>query len=448
MVKPDSAVWLKQTLITLLGGIDEGIHIINEAGITVYYNSQAGAIDGLDHDAVIDRHILDIYPSLSAESSTLLKVLSTKSPIYNKEQTFTNYKGVRVTTVNSTLPIIVENRLVGAVEISKDYTKVRELSEKYVDLQARAFDKNGELAAIQAGARSTFADIIGQNVRMVELKSMSRRTADKDSTILIVGEAGTGKELFGQAIHNASNRNIHPFLVQNCAVLPEAMLEATLFGTTDSSYSGAKNRSGLLEIAHGGTLFLDEVSSMSLRLQTKLVRVLQEGYVQRIGEQQVRQLNVRLIVAMSMDPLDAIRRGQLQEDLYYRISVVTLRVPPLRQRKEDLSLLIHHFLHFYNQIFGMKVMGLSEEATQIFYTYDWPGNIRELQLAIEGAMNVVLGDVIAPEHLPHHLRESLGVYGNAPSLAIAEEMLSKGASLHQTLAEIEEHLIKYALNIT
>lgn len=448
MARTDSAPWLRQTLLTLLCAIDEGVHVIDHTGVTVYYNAQAAEIEGLEPDAVLGKHILDVYPSLSESNSTLLQVCMTKRPILSQQQSFSNYKGKRITTVNTTMPIIIDNRLVGAVEISKNITAVRELSEKLVDLQARGLNGSPEERREEfPTARSTFTDILGQNPRMIELKSQAQRSAQTDSSILVVGESGSGRDTLAQAIHNASKRRNRPFIEQNCHAIPQAVLEATLFGTTRHSFTGAENRPGLFELASGGTLFLDEINSMPLALQMKFHSVLQEGVVRRIGDSKERPLNVRLITAMSIDPLIAVQREQLREDLFYRLNVVSLRIPPLRERRDDIVLLAQHFINMYNKAFNRKVIGLSDSVTGIFNTYPWPGNVREMQHALEGAMNLAEGDLILPEHLPLHIRDGmLSASLMSERLHPESPSLESGKSLHDILAEVEARLVEQAMH--
>jgi len=448
LARTDSAPWLRQTLLTLLCAIDEGIHVVDDTGVTVYYNAQAAELEGLEPESVIGKHILDVYPSLNAENSTLLQVCRTKRPVLTQQQSFTNFKGQRATTLNTTLPIIIDNRLVGAVEISKNITAVREMSERLIDLQARVFDRSSESASDDRPiARYTFRDIVGQNPKMVELKSLAQRSAATDSAVMVLGETGTGKELVVQAIHNASRRRAKPFVAQNCAALPETLLESILFGTTRGSFTGAENRPGLFEIANGGSLFLDEINAMPVTLQAKLLRVLQDGMVRRIGDSKVRPVDVRVITAINEKPYDAMRKGTLREDLYYRINVVSIHLPPLRERRDDCLLLAQHFIDHYNRTLGRKVIGLSEQTARIFTTYEWPGNVRELQHALEGAMNIIEGDVILPEHLPLQIRE-----GNTPGYGLASASgavesytLATGQSLHDALTEVEMRYVEQAM---
>ncbi len=433
----------EHTLEVLLRLVDVGVHVVDANGVTRYFNDAAAKLEGLDPSQVIGRHILDVYPSLDGQSSTLLQVASTLQPVLNHQQSFTHYKGNRITTINSTWPIVVEGQLQGVVEVSKDITEVRQLSERLVDLQARIFEQSPKKSERQT-TRYTFDDLIGQDKAFVNLKRTALRAAASSSSVLVWGETGTGKELLVQSILNASPRGSKPFIAQNCAALPETLLESILFGTIKGSFTGAENRPGLFELADGGTLFLDEINAMPPSLQVKLLRVLQERYVRRIGDSRVRPVDVRIISAMNIDPWQAVQQGQLREDLYFRINVVQLQIPPLRQRPDDLPLLVHHFLDKYNRQLGKQVLGLSDEVEQLFHTYSWPGNVRELEHAIEGALNISDQDIIELAQLPAHLVRAENA-NQQFGFSDAAVTLQPGQTLRDTLAEVEIHLIEQAM---
>ncbi|MGE5590141.1 MAG: sigma-54 interaction domain-containing protein [Bacillota bacterium] len=407
-------------LQAILGAIDEGIHVVNRQGITIFYNHAAASLDGLDATEVVGKHVLEVFPSLSYETSTLLKCVKTGQAFLNEEQTFTSYKGDRITTLNSTWPVVVDGERVGALEVSKDLTRIRELSERVVDLQAalgRRGRGNGGLkgrAASRAhqavaGDRSaavwTFDHIVGQSPRLVAVLEKARRAARTDSTVLVYGETGTGKELLVQAIHNGGPRAGGPFIAQNCAALPESLLEGILFGTARGGFTGAEDRPGLFELASGGSLFLDEVHALSPVLQAKLLRVLQERRVRRVGELGERSVDVRVLASANVDPLEAVAQGLLRQDLYYRINTVTLELPPLRERPEDVPVLTRHFLKKLAASLDRPGLTTDPSVDRLFLTYPWPGNIRELEHALEGAAGLAEGDVLRLEHLPAALRQ-------------------------------------------
>ena len=426
----------------LLEHIDSGIQVVDNRGIIVYCNKRVAYLDHLNKDRAVGRHILEIYPSLDHKTSTILKVLESGKPIIDHLQTFVNYNGNRITTINTTLPIRVRGRIKGAVEISRDITQVKNLSERIVDLEAELIgDPGGDTPGRKISNRAvySFMDIIGHNRDMLELKSLAFKVSRTTSPVMVYGETGTGKELFVHAIHNASPRSRKPFIAQNCAALPATLLEGILFGTVKGSFTGADNRPGLFELASGGTLFLDEIDSMPIELQAKLLRVLQDGCVRRIGDAGTVYVDVRVIAATSTIPMDAVRSGSLREDLYYRLNVVSLRMPLLRERKDDIPLLIDHFIDMYNRTMGKAVTGISPKVREMFYSYSWPGNVRELQHVIEGAMNMIESPVITPDNLPQSFKE---YFKNDITLK------GYGPSLNQTLEQVERDMILSALGVS
>ncbi|WP_209122220.1 sigma-54-dependent Fis family transcriptional regulator [Alkalihalobacillus sp. BA299] len=388
--------------------IDEGIHVVDLNGYTIYYNKVAAQLDGVDASEVIHKHVLDVFPSLTKETSTLLQVIKHGTPIYYQKQQFANVRGVLIDTINTTMPIYQNNKMIGAVEISKNLSEIKKLSEKLVELQEQINKKDVPSKKVTSKNSTTFhfENIITNNDKLKHLKQMAAKVAKTTSPILIYGETGTGKELFVQSIHNASIRQKSPFIAQNCAAIPASLLESILFGTTKGSFTGAVERPGLFELAHNGTLFLDEINSMPIDLQAKLLRVIEDGIVRRIGGTKGIQCNVRIITAMNEHPTHCVEAARLRQDLFYRISVVSLHIPPLRERKEDIELLSTHFLKKYNERFGKTVNSIHKSVQTLFQQYNWPGNVRELEHTIESAMNVVEANIILEEHLPSHLSYS------------------------------------------
>jgi len=454
-------------LVAILETIDEGIHAVDMAGRTAVYNRAAGRLDGLHQADVIGKHVLEAFPSLEQSTSTLLQVLESGRAIYNQPQTYTNYLGVKVHTVNTTLPILSSGKVVGALEIAKDLTQVKRLSDQVLDLQAQvAGGASGRKSSTLRGSNGTgtgdggrsrkqtaavylFSHFLTQDPPLRELIEKAERSARTSSPILIYGETGTGKELFVQAIHNASPRRQAPFLAINCAALPASLLEGILFGTVRGSFTGAEDRAGMFELADGGTLFLDEIQSMPLELQAKLLRVLQEGEIMRVGDVRVRLVDVRVIAAMNEQPEAAMQAGQLRPDLYYRINVVRFDLPPLRRRMTDLPLLTSHFIGKWNGRFGTAVIGVDALVAGAFQCYPWPGNIRELENAIESAMNLVTEGVIRLEYLPTQIRAFAPADGTVGSTvggvagdevaepALTGERVSPGVSWPRWAGELE-----------
>jgi arginine utilization regulatory protein len=267
---------------------------------------------------------------------------------------------------------------------------------------------------------------------------------------LIVGDTGTGKELFAQSIHNGSGRLSAPFISQNCAALPDNLIESLLFGTKRGAFTGAVDTPGLFEQANGGTLLLDEINSLNLNLQAKLLRVLQEKTIRRIGDTKDTPVDVRVIANMNEDPIDAIANNRMRKDLYYRLGVVTIFVPPLKERKEDIPLLVQNFIEKYNELFQMNVKGLSEEVKQSFFEYDWLGNVRELEHIIEAAMNIMIDEEwIMYTHLPYQYRSKMQMKERMIPLSTVDNFIKENAEiavpLKQQMELFEKSYIDHVL---
>ena len=397
---------LERVFHEILDILDIGIHIIKTNGDTVFYNSSMGRLERLAPDNVIGKNLLEIFPSLDNETSTLLYVANTGKPIIDQVQTYINFKGQKITTVNSTYPLKEGGKIIGAIEIAKDITKLKELSEKVAFLQSSLKDNTKRKKEGHPFAKFTFEDIIGESEKIKKTISMAKKAAQTSSPILIYGETGTGKELFAQSIHNASGRRNQPFIAQNCAAVPESLLEGILFGTAKGGFTGAIDRPGLFEEADGGTLFLDEINSMGTNLQAKLLRVLQEGAVRRVGDTKIIPINTRIIAAANENPIECTKNGTLRKDLFYRLAVVYIKIPPLRERKEDIHILTKYFIENLNKTLGKDVIDVSRDVMKVFTGYEWLGNIRELENAIEGSMNMITNEShIDMEHLPSYILE-------------------------------------------
>src|SRR6056297_3535362 len=398
-----------ESLCKMLNNLNEGIHVVNNKGTTILYNKKASEIDGLKPEEVIGKNLFEVFPSLTLETSTLMKTLKNEKKYLNHKQTFINYRGKKTTTINHTFPVYFNDDTKGAVEISKDITQTEELVDDITDLRSKLKDNSKNVKRkVNNNTSYEFSDIIGQNKKFNSSISDAMKCAGSGSSVLIYGETGTGKELFAQSIHNASQRKNNDFIAQNCAALPKDLLESLLFGTEKGSFTGAKSKPGLFEMADGGTILLDEINSMDLSLQAKLLRVLQDGRVRRIGGQKEKKVDVRIITTMNMHPDKAFEENKLREDLYYRLSVVYIYLPPLRERKDDIMLLTDNFINHYNKKFNKEIIGISSDLKEIFLNYNWPGNIRELKHVIESAYNVKqLGDTLELGDLPGYINERL-----------------------------------------
>ena len=263
-------------------------------------------------------------------------------------------------------------------------------------------------------------DIISVSEEMQTLKERIVKVARTKSTVMIYGETGTGKELVARAIHNGGGRKNKRYLSQNCAAIPENLLESILFGTTRGSFTGAENRPGLFEIASGGTLFLDEINSMDLAVQAKILKAIEEQKIRRIGGTEDILIDVRIIAATNEDPLLCMQRGSLREDLYYRLKVVQLNIPPLRNRKEDIRPLTEYYINFYNTVMGKSIQNVDAQLMRLFYQYSWPGNVRELRNMIEGGFNLCENDVLCVDCLDRYSAKALRS-GGRESIPLTDE---------------------------
>lgn len=384
-------------LKNLLDSLEEGIALVDRNCRILFYNKTLASLEGLNQQEVLGRSLFDVLPSITPASSTLHAVMETGEAIKERYQQYFNSRGREIKTINSTFPVYDGKQIVGAFEIARDVSLVVNLTEKVAALETQ-FSQKGR-GSRQGMPRFAFEDIIGVSARLRQLKELLSKVARTTSTVFIYGETGTGKELFAQSLHTGGSRRNKPFLAQNCAALPETLLESILFGVTKGSFTGAADKQGLLEQASGGTVFLDEINSMSLPLQAKLLRVLQEGTVRRLGGSSDIPVDVRFIAATNEKPVELVRAGKLREDLFYRLSVICVEIPPLRERREDIAELTGYFIRKYNARFNKKVTGASKEVAAIFLRYEWPGNVRELEHTIEALLNFVDEGDIGLEHL-------------------------------------------------
>lgn len=428
----------------MLEYISDGVQIVDSNGNLIYCNRNSALLDDINIEDSIGKHITEIYPSLKEEESTLLQVLQTRTPIINREQTYRTYKGKSIATINSTLPIINNDIVEGAIEISKNITSFKELTEKMIDLQSKVEKKDREKAPFRASASFRFEDIITTHAEFNRVKAVAMKAAATDIPVLIYGETGTGKELLTQAIHNSSKRKSRPFIAQNCAALPGSLLEGILFGTVKGGFTGAVDRPGLFELADTGTLFLDEINSMPQELQAKLLRVLQDGKIRRIGDTKEHHVDVRIIAATNIEPNLAIDLGLIRRDLYYRLNTVTLWIPKLSDRKEDIPLLTQYFIKKYNGLLYRGIKNVSQDVMKLFMDYPWDGNVRELEHVIEGAVNFVDGELINLSDLPYNLKKHYDMYkGHHHSNPCN---LDEASGLVDALEMAEKELIANALD--
>lgn len=385
----------------------------------------------LKENDIIGKTILDIHPELTEETSSIMRVLRDGKPIYDQIEHLTTKHGQNVTNLYSTLPIINNGQIIGAIDLARCIQGNER--QNIVFPIKYAIEKKG-LYHIE--------DIISTSSAMKVTKSKIPKIANTDSSVLIYGETGTGKELFAQAIHTYSSRHDKRFVSQNCAAIPSSLLESILFGTVKGCYTGAENRSGLFEVANGGTLFLDEINSMELNMQTKILKAIEEKKVTRIGGTEAIPIDIKIISAVNENPLVCVKEKRLREDLYYRLNVVQIDIPPLRERVGDIKYLTDHFICTYNIKMNKSVLGISDEVEEIFMNYSWPGNVRELKNIIEGAFNIIGSRFIQKTDLPSYLTHRF----EAEKRKFEKDM--ENMSLSEKVCRYEKKLIIQALDST
>lgn len=378
--------------------VDEGVHVLDEKGNTIIYNESMSKLEKMDSSDVIRKPFREVFKNLNKNNSTLLKALESRQSTINKKQTYLNKDGREITTINTTMPVIIDNEVKAVVEVAKNITKMQEMSHTILELQ-KEIEKPEKVKTTKI-KKYSFNNIIGESRKFTDVINRAKKASNSSASVFIYGETGTGKELIAQSIHYDGIRKNKPFLAQNCAALPETLLEGLLFGTSKGGFTGAVDRAGLFEQANGGTLLLDEINSMPYELQAKLLRVLQENYIRRVGGTKDIPIDVRIITTCNEHPDSMVANGRIRKDLFYRLNIIPLNVPPLRERKEDIILLAEKFVHKYNDQYNKKILMISADAKEKLLNYDYPGNVRELENIVMGAMSMVDDEnILMGEHL-------------------------------------------------
>ncbi|AET69545.1 PAS domain S-box [Desulfosporosinus orientis DSM 765] len=387
---------LNKTFDTVLNIIRDGIIVIDERGKTTLVNQAMADFLALHPQEVIGKHITDIM------EKSRLHIVANTGVLETSDVLTIGGKPLIV----SRLPIIREGKVVGAVgkAVFPQLAEVRELAEKIRLLENKVTFFQEELQKNKT-AQDVLKGIIAESPEMKKIKDEIAIVASSSSTVLITGESGTGKEGVAHAVHLCSERCNGPFVKVNCAAIPENLIEAEMFGYVGGAFTGAAKagKPGRLELADGGTLFLDEIGDMPLTLQSKLLRVLQDREFERLGSTKSIKVNVRILAATNKDLNIAISEGEFRADLYYRLNVINLHLPPLRERPDDIMPLIHFFIAKFNHILKGNVRGMDDEAMKMLLNYSWPGNVRELENVVERAVNYTRSGLIQLNHLPEQI---------------------------------------------
>ena len=369
--------------------------------------------------------IYDFQDDLDESRSPAMIAIKTEKPVYHMPCSYFVGHQKNMKSISSA-PIYQDGVLVGAYTIQHDLTQFRDIVEENINLQKVIQNQKTKM---QDHGDDPFQGLIGSSTLFKACVDKARCAAETNSAVLLVGETGSGKEVFARAIHDSSDRSRKPFLALNCAAIPESLLEGILFGTTKGVYTGAVEKDGILMQANGGTVFLDEVNSMPLASQAKLLRVLEEKKVMKLGSSREVPVDIRIISSMNESPFSALENHHLRRDLFYRLSVVQIQIPPLRGRNEDILSLCTLFVAKYSERFHKRIQGVDHEVLNALLAFDWPGNVRQLKACMESAMNFVPdGGLITTKELPDYI---CGVPKNHDVAAefppFISEVLSEGA---------------------
>ena len=401
----------------ILDSINEGVFTVGPDWRITSFNKAAEKITGVSRGDSIGRYCSEVFHANICESNCALRqTFETGKSNVNVTAYIVNNKGFRIPIRISTA--ILKNdkgEVIGGVETFQDLSQVERLQKELKD-------------------KHTFEDIVGRSPAMMNLFNILPQISESDSTVLIEGSSGTGKELFARAIHNMSNRKKKRFVAVNCAALPDTLLESEFFGYKAGAFTDAKkDKPGRFLLADGGTIFLDEIGDISPALQVRLLRVLQERTVEPLGATEPIKIDVRVIAATNKDLSQLVQEGKFREDLFYRIKVIHLKMPTLKERKEDIRLLVDHIIEKYNRLQGKNITDISVEAMSRLIEYDYPGNVRELENIIEQAFVLCRGDIIELHHLPAELRSDM--------------LSSEDRSSSMSLLEMEKNLIAGKLRL-
>ncbi|KAB3538551.1 AAA domain-containing protein [Alkaliphilus pronyensis] len=425
--------------------VSEGIQIFDRNGYFMDCNPASERLENYNKEDFKGKHLLDLY-DLEEEYSTVLTVLRTQKAVANRCDRFKTSNGKSLTTVNYGYPLIIDDNLYGAVVFESDFSLLDKMKNRVSDLATYLENED----TVNNQHLYKFDDIVHLSKNMKDTIHFAKKVALSDSSVLIYGETGTGKELMAQSIHAFSSRRHKPFIDINCSAIPSNLFESLFFGTEKGAFTGSVKKQGFFEMANGGTIFLDEINSISLEMQAKLLRVLQEKRVQRIGGSKYFKCNVRIIAASNQDLFELMQKDKIRKDFYYRISTIKIELPSLKERKECIPALANHFLNNLANQYNRDKLVFSKEVIDLFLSYDWPGNIRELQHAVEYSFNFMpinlttlkisyLPDYLKlSQHVEHKLEKSCK---KIKALKLEAEELG----LKEKMEEFEEEVIRDTL---
>lgn len=432
--------------------LEDGIQIYDANARLRYINTVSKKISGfLGYPYPVEGERLMSLYQVTDESSTVLTTIRTKRPLINRFAKFLSATGKTMITCNTGYPLYGEDgEFLGVVALEQDVNVLRKKMERQekISLAMEQQITTGLYAKNPSGY--TFEDYVGSHPKVQEVVALAQSVSAKESNVLLLGETGTGKEIFAQSIHQDSLRSKKKFVAINCAAVPEQLVESILFGTEKGSFTGSLEKPGLFEDADGGTVFLDELNSMSLSMQSKLLRVLQERVFRRVGGNREIRANARVIASCNEDPFLLIKENKLRRDLFYRVATIMIHLPPLREHLDDMEALIWHRIRHSKVQYALPFTQIDPEVIWVLQQYSWPGNVRELNHVVDYAMTVSDDEVLLTEHLPAYILDA--VYGPAPTggaatpVELAVPVIEGG--LQKMVKDYEDRVVQQALRQT
>ena len=427
--------------------VDKEFTVIYNTRFDKRVNVNFSLIESKDY---LNKNLFEIYPSIKKDSSSIVRCITTGQVVVKKYQKFKDFNGNLYCTHNVTIPLIRNGKIIGAVELVKDIKTIENLTDDSDNLK---YPEEEEFfnSIINNTNNFTFDSIVTNDLKMIKAIEQAKKIAKSESPTLIYGETGTGKEVFVQAMINYSGISRNKVIIQNCAALPQSLIESILFGTCRGAYTGAENRKGLFDEADGGIIFLDELNSIPYDVQSKLLRVLQDGSFRAVGSNVQKKVNVKVIAAMNEDPLEAIKNQNLRKDLFYRLSSGLIFLPPLRERKKDILLFTDYYINEYNIVYGKSVQGITETLENFFLNYYWEGNVRELKHIIESMVSLSDSEILDINHLPAYMYDRIFTNNIKNNISEQDEKIFlniEDYNLNKKLEEKEKEIIMEVLEIT
>ncbi len=430
----------EKLLKNALDRIYDGIQIYNEKGEILFFNSASKELVGIEDKELYGKHLTDVF-KVDEDYSTTLTALKSGKMVENRFDNYEGYRGKKLITVNTAYPVYDEGSLMGVISFERDINSLSSKINQLKEIKSSLSKQSDNRIYFGNQTKFSFADIIALSPAMSETIGIAQDVAQLDSNVLIQGETGTGKEMFAQSMHRASGRAKEKFVALNCAAVPETLIESVLFGTVKGAFTGSLDKAGLFEEGNKGTVFLDEINSMSLSMQAKILRAIQEKTIRRVGGMKDISIDIRIIASCNEDVFDLIERKVLRRDLYYRIAAVVIEIPPLRERKGDIEALVLGHLKNSKINYCNNIVKIEQSFWDCLKAHEWYGNVRELFHAIDYSVNATKDGVLKAEDLPTRY-----VQKTAEEEKIKDKIVfDDKATLQEVMDSYEEEYLKLAL---